>query len=244
MELDKVSTSESAQLLQRGVLSPIQLRLLSLLPELEAALEQFLQKKIKASSPESISAFGRLPEAHQMGAVKALEGQLVFLQEIIRSEMAPYNEKSLVRLAMGKLSLFGDDNSLDQILSTDIVEIFDPEHIQVYRSFSCFGLCNYSIAELITYPWYELYDRPRWVTGKLLELGESVFSGKHVSLNLEELVPAYTLRETLTDEKAAFQVQEKFCLRMISALTREPYLLSVKRITPVDSDENANIAFL
>lgn len=227
-----------------GLLSTTQQRLVTLLPELEARLSVFLKKNMKPSPAKVLAEFGLLPAEHQDGAVKGLEEQLAFVKEATRFGLDAYNEKSLVRMAMGKLSLFGDENAVDKILQTDVVEIFDADYIQVYRSYSCFALCNYSIAELVTYPWYELYERPSWVTERLLHYCDSIVKGSETYVDWEELaIPTYTLKETLTEERASFEVREKFAARMISSLSRKPYLLTVKRITPVEA-LSSKLAFL
>lgn len=234
---------ENAALARLGAIGATQQRLLTVLPDLERALEDFLGKPMKPSPAKALVQFGKLPLEHQEGAVKGLEGQLAFIQEAIRNGLTAYNEKSLVRMAMGKLNLFADENIVEKVGTTDVVEIFDSHHTQVYRSYSCFALCNYSIAELVSYPWYELYERPKWVEERLYSLSESIFAGRESHVDLEDKVPKYVLKETMTAEKAAFEMQDKFLSRMVSGINRETYMLSVKLVTPIET-KAGNLSFL
>jgi hypothetical protein len=155
-----------------------------------------------------------------------------------------YSEKRLVRLAVDKLKIDADQNILDTVEHTDVVEIINSDHTQVYRSFSCFALCNYTIAELVTYHWYELYERPSWVQERLYNLCEQVLRTEGCYVDLEPLIPAYTLRETMTPERASFKMSEKFYSRMNSSLNQNPYLISVKKIEPLEEMDLSSVSFI
>ncbi len=223
---------------------PIQTHFSRLVQELEIALELFLGKSIPSTPARAVAAFGNLPVLHREQILRGLEGQLELLYEIMASGIDSCNEQALVHLAVNKLGLLVDNEFLDGILQTDIVEIYDSEQVQVYRSFSCFALCNYSIGELVTYPWYELYERPSWVQERILELSAPVFLGKRRMQSVEGLLPCYVLKETLTESREAFEVEEKFYARMVSGLSHQPYLLAVKKIRPLGPVSADNLTFL
>lgn len=213
------------------------------LPQLEKLLEKFFGRPVRPSPEKALKDFGALPEIHQQQALSILRFQQEILEEAIACNVDNYDERSLLRMAMSKLRLIMDDNLLEQVEQSDVVEILDPNQIQVYRSFSCFALSNYSLAELVTYPWFMLYDRPAWVEHKLVELGSPIYQDGPGFQSLGSL-PAYSLREKLTEEKATFLLQEKFLARMISQVTHETYLLSVKQVSNVESPSQDNLSFL
>jgi len=217
---------------------------MDLIPRLERALERFLGKNLRPSPARALGDFGLLPEAHQLQVVQVLRSQLSFVEAAVKAGLDAYNEVSLVRMAMRKLNLLADDNIVQKIQMTDVVEIFSSDHTQIYRSYSCFALCNYSIAELVAYPWYELYERPARVHDRLMELGLPVLNGEKSHQDLEDFVPPYLLKEKMTEERAAFRVQEKLYARMMCGLNRSPYLLSVKSIAPIESGPSSGLAFL
>jgi hypothetical protein len=214
-----------------------------MLPHFEKLLAKFLGKPVRTSPEKALNDFSLLPEIHQTQAIRVLKIQQELLQQAVASGLDAYNELGMLRMAMDKLGLLVDDNLLDRVDQTDVIEILDPNQIQVYRSFSCFAFCNYSLAELVTYPWFMLYERPAWVQHKLVEVGTPIYMDGPGFQSLESWEP-YTLRETLTEEKAAFLMQEKFLARMISRLTRETYLLSVKRVSELEASNERNLAFL
>ncbi|OFZ23147.1 MAG: hypothetical protein A2202_08490 [Bdellovibrionales bacterium RIFOXYA1_FULL_36_14] len=64
------------------------------------------------------------------------------------------------------------DYNLNEILDeTDVIEIYDANHIQMYRSFNFFQYCSYSFEEIFTNEWWRLFQRSVFVTNKLVEVG-------------------------------------------------------------------------
>ncbi len=218
-----------------GISDPEVKRLAALIPRFEQALFSLLGRNTAPSPAQTLVDFAHLPLRNKQQVINIIQSQLEFVNEAVTNSVPAFDEFSMVRMAMRKLNLLSDDNVLEKVDPTDVVEIIDSNMIQVYRSYSCFGLCNYSISELVTYPWYELYERPSWVTERLMKLGMPVMRGQRSFQDLENTVPAYVLKESRTTERAAFLVQEKFYARMISSLTRESYLLSVKKIKPLET---------
>ena len=49
----------------------------------------------------------------------------------------------------------------DKITELDTIEIYNREHVQIFRSFNMFRCLSYSLDELVTHEWFELYSRPK-----------------------------------------------------------------------------------
>lgn len=59
-----------------------------------------------------------------------------------------------------------------------VVEFYSAQGIQVFRNFNFFSLCSYTLEEVFTQPWFELYDRDPAITEAILAKSEPLFSGK------------------------------------------------------------------
>jgi len=71
------------------------------------------------------------------------------------------------------------DYNLDEILDeTDVIEIYDVNHIQMYRSFNFFQYCSYSFEEIFTNEWWRLFQRSIFVTKKLVEVGVNAINNQ------------------------------------------------------------------
>jgi hypothetical protein len=207
------------------------------LMRLEAAIEKFTGVKPRTTKPHVWRRFYGLPQEHQRTIVKSWEDQAAFLEEAIRSGLESTNELGLLIFALGKLNLIGDTSLIDEVEAGDMLEIYDSNFSQLYRSFSYFAYCNYSIPELAVYPWFELYERASSVTKHLLDSAERLFSGKVSRVSFYDY-PEYVLRELMTDELNAFSMREKYAIRLASPITGENYVLSVKRVRELPKEIN------
>lgn len=57
----------------------------------------------------------------------------------------------------------------------DIVEVFNDEGVQIYRSWSYYRFTSYTIEELMLYDWNTLYERPVFIINRLMSLMPKIF---------------------------------------------------------------------
>ncbi len=210
--------------------------------KLESYLSMLLGNKIKKSS-EGIFPSSAAP-ADLLAIEKGLDAQIQFLEMVIQEDVDACDEKQMLSLAMKKLGLLSLHSATNLVESTDVVEILDENFCQVYRSFSCFALSNYSLIELVSMPWYELYERPSTVEEKLHWVGGQFLSGNDTYMDLTSVISPYVLREKLSEEKASFLVSERFVVRLRSSLNGKNYFLTVKKIQPTSSEVENNVQFI
>jgi hypothetical protein len=210
----------------------------------ESVAERFLGTSLANPNPQSWMKFASLSQDHQLGAIRGIESQAAFIQAAMEEGLDAFDELGMLDYAKRTFSLLGDSQYSNQIQKGDIVEIVDSDFIQIYRSYSCFSLCNYSLLELSSYPWWELYDRPSRVTEDLIAKSREIFEGRARILQFESEVAPYTIRELMTTEQEMYQVQERFAAKMLSAATGKTVMLSVKRITPVPAASNSQLGFI
>lgn len=214
-------------------------------PATAASLERIerLLEQLTGVAPRQPTAAGwahllALPPATQQLIVKAWDDQAAFLEGAVRAGLKANDEIGMLNYALGKLNLLGDSSLVNEIRPGDIIEIANAEYVQIYRSYSYFAVCNYSLVELSAYPWYELYERSANVTKLLVDAAEGVFTGKVSRVSFEH-VPEYTIRELMTEERSAFLLKERFGVRLVSPVTGENYALSVKSVKQLATDTPA-----
>ncbi|RZA02450.1 MAG: hypothetical protein EOP11_16705 [Proteobacteria bacterium] len=131
--------------------------------------------------------------------------------------------------ALTKLGLLCDSGVLDQIREEDMVEILDEDLCQIYRSYNCYDLCNYSLEELTSHPFYELYERHSKITQQLVEACGLILNGQKLFHGFDDM-PEYHIKELLTERPEFFAVREKFLAPLSCTINRKTYILSVKRM--------------
>jgi hypothetical protein len=196
---------------------------------LEAALSKFLGQPPRRNPDRAWERFLTLPDQTRCQIEQSWKDQAAFIQAALDQNLDACDEREMLKFATSKLNLLSDSSLFDRIEKDDVVEILNGHHIQVYRSFSCFSLCNYSLVELACYPWFDLYERSSVIYKQIMDRFTPVMEGNSQFDDLSDL-PEYSLRELMTEEGAMFSMREKFCLKVKSALTREKFLVSVKKV--------------
>ncbi len=107
--------------------------------------------------------------------------------------------QSIWRIANKFDWLFRDD-ILQDITDTDVVEIYSPDHTQIYRNLNYFNYTSYSITDLIVFPWNELIEHGPEVTQEIGEIAQKVFMMGENSREKFKLTP-YLAKERFSSKR-------------------------------------------
>lgn len=119
------------------------------------------------------------------------------------------NELSFIKRSLNRRNLVLGDSSIDSLIKdSDIIEVYDSSGVQICRSWSYFKMCSYSLPELLTYSWSELYLRPKFVENKLKDIALSLFSSKSTTVTYD--IPKYLINEKFSRGKNSFLFLMKF----------------------------------
>lgn len=135
-------------------------------------------------------------------------------------------EHQLVRQFLFRYKMaLTDDDVLKTVGPDDFIEIYDAQGIQIYRSWNFFKFCRYTIDQVLTRSWDELYDRPEFITHKLYSLMPALFGPEAKSIISYNIEP-FILSERLIEPPLK-------------------YLVHMKRACPIeDIQTKNNVAFL
>lgn len=85
----------------------------------------------------------------------------------------------------------------EDVCNDEIIEIYNPQGIQLYRSLNFFKTCGYSILDLCVNEWYVLWERPSYVIERLHHVVSEVLAGVKKDTSLG--VGPHLIRETFDD---------------------------------------------
>lgn len=153
-------------------------------------------------------------------------------------------EERLLEVCARKLGLVFNPEVYQTLTKDKIVEIYNMDLIQIYRSLNFFNLCSYNLFELLTHEWTELYERSIQVNNLLFEAGTKL-TGRPYSLEPVSLrhIPRHIMREKKSEQKVAFsqQFEEMY---PIYTWSREFYgyliILKAERVPEAE----ANLSFI
>jgi hypothetical protein len=79
---------------------------------------------------------------------------------------------------MKKLGLKPSSSLFADLTDGDVIEIYNCDNIQIFRTFNLFECLSYSIEELFTYEWWELFYRDSHVTSRIQEVASGLLQGR------------------------------------------------------------------
>lgn len=117
----------------------------------------------------SASLFPTLLSAQQEGTVKGLEAYLNMCVSAVRNGAELKGDSQTAAWwVIRDLGWRPFSDVFSHIKPGDTIEIYDTDHLQIFRSFNMFRCISYSLDELVTHEWFELYHRPEDAHKKVL----------------------------------------------------------------------------
>jgi len=168
----------------------------------------------QVSTKNSLHRLDHLDEASFLRVQDFVSTYFNLLQDAnISPEKAVYNldnEKALLSACARRLGVVFHSDVIDKITTEDVIEVYNHDLIQIYRSLSFFNLCSYSLTDLLTNEFYELYERSVQVNSHLIKAGE-ILQARPYSLEPVDLsdIPRHLMREKLSEQKISFFVEFK-----------------------------------
>ncbi len=179
--------------------------------------------------------FEKMPEAHQKSVFQILD----FMEELVdvanEKKIDPVRDQQLTWYALRKLGLKIPSELFSVLESGDSVEVYTEDVVQIYRNFRFFEYCSYSIEELMTYPYYNLFERPAWLLDSIKQDIERCFQAKGSPVDVRS--PAHFCTETRSRRKnLAHVVLKKMCALDMESTPRIFIVSSALALAPKQTD--------
>lgn len=188
--------------------------------------------------------FRQFTPARQLMLIKVLNDLSELMEESGPEPISPdkisiQSEIFYLRRFLKKLNLKISDNEfLDQLTNGELIEIYDLDGIQLYRSWSAFQFCSYSIDQLMTYDWNTLFERPSHVVNYLFSVLPDIFASNKT---LQYTIDEYLIKERFTDNAKAFFYKMNKACAVLDYVTNEPkgfVTTATARMVTVEKDDN------
>jgi hypothetical protein len=122
--------------------------------------------------------FKVLPSAHQQGILASLESSIEICASAIENGVDLRGQNlSLVWWGLKKAKLRPLSDLFHRLDQTDLIEIYSLDDRQIFRSFNMFNCVSYSLEELFSYEWWELFRRDEAVTDSLQKVTQQFRAG-------------------------------------------------------------------
>ncbi len=188
-------------------------QIISHVESISSFLERESQYDVAPFSNQALLKFKSLEESKKEKAVQQLKilNQLLlstysFIEKDIPKEFPlPHPERFLVEKALQFFDLKLRDDFWATVQPHDILEIYNEDGIQVFRTFNFFETSGYSLTDLLINEWYNLWERPKFVLQRIFEYSNGIMSGEMTGV-VKMDISKHIVKEiySATDELAGF----------------------------------------
>ncbi len=159
--------------------TPVELSLLADLQRL-AQVVRLQGYPCRAYSPKSIITLKTLPLDKKELLAKQLRSVLNIVISTPETEpsSSDHPERCYVEQALKMYDLELRDDYWGKLEKDDVIEMYNSENIQLFRTFNFFKISSYSLLDLLTNEWYHLWERPSFVMEALIQAAGEMMEGK------------------------------------------------------------------
>ncbi len=214
----------------------------SVLSQLSVLFKDIRQHSHK-ERPETWERFRSFNDLEQEKCVNNAKLYLEICQETLKApEPAPLsNDNKLIWYALKKLGLIPTGDLFDLLDDSYVVEIYNPQGIQVFRNYRFFEISSYNFAELFIYPWHELYQRDASIDAHIFEYSKDIFSGAVKStVNVTE-IPRHNIKELFSPEKKKLEMQQRYFAPLKSKISNEIYGAALSEVMVVEKEVDLSL---
>lgn len=179
--------------------------------EYKRLLEKFCQRleaeglHVKPYVADSWGRFRKFPLARQH---EILNNFLVFYKACasVLNEGIRFREtKVFLWRFLREFGLQPDKSAFSFINEEDVIEVYNSEGLQIYRNFKFFEICSYSLEELYSFPFYDLFERNVFITQEIMRFVSSFYQSATREPVLSA-IPDHNLKERFSEDQHEFQM--------------------------------------
>lgn len=168
---------------------------------------------IKVDSPKARIAWATLPLAAKENILKGFSNYHRDCLDLHNSGVSLRDNYAVLAHCLKRANLFALEDVKGFVADNHIVEVYNLDHIQLFRSINFFDYCNYSMLDLLAREWFDLYDRLSSIT----DYAMNEFLGTIASGKLHKLtVPLHILKERDSSPRGVFNFDFQYCCPLYS----------------------------
>lgn len=193
--------------------------------------------RIVVATDSRLPYFSALPVERQEWVVETLEVSNRIYTSMIANKSDMRDNSALVWSAFRELGLRPPSDFFDKVGSEDVIQLYSEDHVHLFANFRFFELCSYTIEEIYSLPWSDLWSRSESDLQRIFQIiGQVKDPAVTTTLTLNE--PPHAVKELAS----AFKFELNYALRCIAPLwdqrTRQRGGLIVIERVQITSERN------
>ncbi|SMF73194.1 hypothetical protein [Pseudobacteriovorax antillogorgiicola] len=180
--------------------------------------------EIQPYRADSLTHFASLPIEEQERVYNNFWSYYEILASSCEMDISLEDDKQMFWWALKKLDLRPCSGFLEHVEHEDIIEIYDANGVQIYRNLNFFRICSYSLDELLSASWFDLFERNEDESMALYGKSEEIFQGKHRHAFYLDF--DHEIRETYSEKRNTILVKHKYMAPLLDEF-RQPAALVI-----------------
>lgn len=179
-----------------------------------ASLLKSLGYQIRPYEQAHLPHFHLLSTTKQSAVSKALDAYVGALKAECQFE--DFNHERFVLQFLFRVGIIPSEDLNDTIHREKYIQIYNSDQLQIFRSLSCYDRCSFTLEQLTTHPWFDLWERDSLFYYALFGLASTALKlVKFTKLRLN--FPFHRV----TEMNSAHQFSFDYRIKSLSALTRQ-----------------------
>lgn len=138
---------------------------------------------VKAYAGERPAYFAGLEPTVQNKVLSRFRQYVDVCQELAATGVSLHDDRQLLWCMIKKLGLRPSSELFSTLAHGDVVEIYDcAEMVQLYRNLRFYDVCSYSLDDVLSRPWFELYRRDEAVMQKVQDAAGRAIASRSTSI--------------------------------------------------------------
>lgn len=197
--------------------------------------------KLSEVNPSNLIKANRLSPQRLFEIVKRARLILEIHQDAETNGADLDDSVSLAKSALKILGLKADPEFFKTIKRSDIVEIYNNDHCQIFGSFNFMRICNYNLDDVLLHEWYVLYERSAAVTQGLLQQAQDHLSSSRSMTQFK--IPIHVMKEKFAEPQGVFLTKFRYIGTAFSGPEQRSGFLTTLRGRRISMEPN-RLAFL
>lgn len=142
----------------------------------------------------SLPVFSDLSNVRQQDILGHFRAYVDVAIEIDREGESIANSPLFLLRMLKKLGMQTPMDVFDKLKENSIVEMYDMRNVQVFRNLNFFKVCSYTLEELMSREWWQLYERAPHDTQEIFLYVSRILS-KEITSTCDPGIPTHPLKE-------------------------------------------------
>lgn len=172
---------------------------------------------IQPYSTAALQKFKSYPPHNQKIIYDSLAIYCSVIIDIINQGVPFYNNRQSLWKTFKRLGVFPNSDLMSTIDEKDVIEIYLPNNTQCFRNWHYFQYTSYTIGDLITFTWPELFEHQ--MSDEYSKIAERIFKGEQKDPVYFDVAP-YLAKEKFSSQKLSVHIRPKVIAPLVHKDTR------------------------